>query len=72
MNLVKKKRLMLTTSSSGDIIIAEVKQTHQRNRGEYFVSEDFVRINCESGTLTNVTGKLDYSGRLYIFTEDMV
>tara|TARA_B100000519_G_C14150938_1_gene394539 strand:+ start:359 stop:577 length:219 start_codon:yes stop_codon:yes gene_type:complete len=71
MDLVKKKRLMLTTSASGDIIVAEVKQTHQRNRGEYFVSEDFVRINCENGQLTDITGKLDYSGRIYILSDDM-
>ena len=72
MDLTKKKRLMLTTSASGDVIVAEVKKTHQRNRGEHFVSEDFVRINCENGTLTDITGKLDYDGRLYILSDDMV
>jgi len=71
MDLAKKKRLMLTTSSNGDVVVAEVKQTQHRNRGEYFVSEDFVRINCENGILTNITGKLDYTGRLYILTDDL-
>jgi hypothetical protein len=71
MKTIRKKKLMLSTSIEGDVIIAEVKPTHARNRGEYFVSDDFVRLNEESGTLTDMTGKFEYEGRIYILTADL-
>jgi hypothetical protein len=66
-----KKRLMLTTSVDGDVIVAEVKPTQARNRGEYFVSKDFVRINVENGTLTDITQKVDNGGEVFILTDDL-
>jgi len=62
---------MLSTSIEGDVIVANVKPTQIRNRGEYFVSEDFVRLNEENGTLTDMTGKFDIDGRIYILTADL-
>ena len=47
MKSTKRKKLMLSTSIEGDVIVANVKPTQIRNRGEYFVSEDFVRLNEE-------------------------
>ena len=72
MDLLKRKKLMLTTSLDGDVIVAEVKPTQARNRGEYFVSEDFVRLNVEGGTLTDITQKVANGGRVFILTDDLV
>tara|TARA_R110000765_G_scaffold600_1_gene1531 strand:+ start:609 stop:827 length:219 start_codon:yes stop_codon:yes gene_type:complete len=71
MKSTKRKKLMLSTSIEGDVIVANVKPTQIRNRGEYFVSEDFVRLNEENGTLTDMTGKFDIDGRIYILTADL-
>ena len=66
-----KKRLLLTTSLDGDVIVAEVKPTQARNRGEYFVSDDFVRLNVQNGTLTDITEKVDNGGKVFILTTDL-
>ena len=62
---------MLTTSLDGDVIVAEVKPTQARNRGEYFVSDDFVRLNVQNGTLTDITEKVDNGGKVFILTTDL-
>jgi|TARA_R110000824_G_scaffold401679_1_gene613559 hypothetical protein len=72
MDLLKRKKLMLTTSTDGDVIVAEVKPSQARNRGEYFVSDDFVRINVENGTLTDITQKVDNGDKVFILTEDLI
>jgi len=66
MNLIKRKKLLLTTSSNGDVIIAEVGERHPEEKNSYFVSRDFVRINVEKGHFTDMTGKLDYEGKIYV------
>ena len=66
-----KERLLLTTSSDGDVIIAEVRATQHCNRGEHFVSEDFARINCESKVFTEMTGKVEFGGRIFVLTADL-
>ena len=71
MDLTKRKKLLLTTSLDGDVIVAEVKPTQARNRGEYFVSDDFVRLNVQNGTLTDITEKVDNGGKVFILTTDL-
>ena len=71
MSVIPKERLLLTTSSDGDVIIAEVKPSHTNNRGEHFVSEDFARINCENGVFTEMTGELNFGGRIFVLTQDL-
>ena len=68
---IKEKKLMLSTSTDGDVIVADVKPTQARNRGEYFVSEDFVRLNVASGILTDMTDRVDWIGRIFILTADL-
>ncbi|MAH49674.1 hypothetical protein CMI37_27875 [Candidatus Pacearchaeota archaeon] len=65
-----KKRLMLTTSLDGDVIVAQVKPSQARNRGEYFVSDDFVRLNVEKGILTDITAEVNNGGKVFILTDD--
>lgn len=62
---------MLSTSLQGDVVVADVEATQARNRGEYFVSEDFVRLNVESGVLTDMSKQYEYDGRVYILTTDL-
>lgn len=62
---------MLSTSLQGDVVVADVEPTQARNRGEYFVSEDFVRLNVESGVLTDMSKQYQYDGRVYILTTDL-
>ena len=68
---IKENKLMLSTSTDGDVIVADVKPTQARNRGEYFVSEDFVRLNVASGILTDMTDRVDWIGRIFILTADL-
>lgn len=69
MDLVRRKKLLLTTSTSGDVIIAEVDAKHPEEKNAYFVSEDFVQINVKNGQFTEMTGKLDYSGRIWVMKD---
>ena len=69
MDLVRRKRLLLTTSTSGDVIIAEVDARHPEEKNAYFVSEDFVQVNVKNGQFTEMTGKLDYSGKIWVMKD---
>ena len=69
MDLVGQKKLLLTTSTSGDVIIAEVDARHPEEKNAYFVSEDFVQVNVKNGQFTEMTGKLDYSGRIWVMKD---
>ena len=69
MDLVRRKRLLLTTSTSGDVIIAEVDAKHPEEKNAYFVSEAFVQINVKNGQFTDMTGKLDYDGRIWVMKD---
>jgi len=69
MDLIRRKRLLLTTSTSGDVIIAEVDARHPEEKNAYFVSEDFVQVNVKNGQFTEMTGKLDYSGRIWVMKD---
>lgn len=69
MDLLRKKKLLLTTSSCGDVIIAEVDARHPEEKNAYFVSEDFVQVNVKNGQFTDMTGKLDYEGRIWVMND---
>ena len=69
MDLVRRKKLLLTTSTSGDVIIAEVDARHPEEKNAYFVSEEFVQVNVKNGQFTEMTGKLDYSGRIWVMKD---
>lgn len=69
---MKKTKYLLTTSEDKDVIIAEVPSSYKFDeRGEYVVSEGFVDVNVKSGTFTEMTGKIDWDGRVWVFTEDL-
>ena len=62
-------KLMLTTSTDGCIIIAEVGKDHTKVKGEQWVSEDFLKVNSDK--FVNMTEELDYGGRIYVMKTDM-
>lgn len=62
-------KLMLTTSSDGCIIIAEVDKDHAKVKGEQWVSEDFLKVNREN--FVDMTKELDYTGRIYVMKSDI-
>lgn len=68
---MKKTKYLLTTSEDKKVIIAEVPYNHSHTDKEYVVSADMVQANVASGTFTDITGKLDWDGRIWILTEDL-
>lgn len=66
--IINKSKLMLTSSSDGCIVIAEVEDGHQKVKGETFVSEDFLKVNSDK--FVNMTGKIGYNGRIYVLKSD--
>ena len=66
--MVIKKKLMLTSSSDGCIVIAEVEDGHQKVKGESFVSEDFLKVNSDK--FVDMTGKIGWQGRIYVLKSD--
>jgi len=72
MQIKKKTKFLLTTSEDKDVIVAEVDASHKYNeRSEYVVSYDFVKANVDCGTLVDVTGKVDWNKRIWIYADDM-
>lgn len=68
-----KTKYLLSTSEDKHVIIAEVPHNYKFNeRGEYVVSESFVNANLKAGLFTDMTGKLDWDGKLWILTSDIM
>ena len=54
------------------MIVAEVDTSHKYNeRSEYVVSYDFVKANVDNGTLVDITNKVDWDKRIWIYADDM-
>ena len=69
---MKKIKYLLSTSEDKDVIVAEVPANYQFDeRGEYIVSKGFVDVNVESGKLTEMTGEINWEGRIWVLTEDL-
>jgi signal recognition particle receptor subunit beta len=72
MQIKKKTKFLLTTSEDKDVIVAEVDTSHKYNeRSEYVVSYDFVKANVDNGTLVDITNKVDWDKRIWIYADDM-
>ena len=69
---MKKTKYLLSTSEDKDVIVAEVPANYKFDeRGEYIVSKSFVDANVKSGQLTEMTGKINWEGQIWILTEDL-
>ena len=64
------KRLLLSTSSSGDVVIAEVAQSYHKDPrfNEYYVSRSTLTKNVESGNFTEVSDKVEWDGRIWMLS----
>jgi hypothetical protein len=71
MQIKKKTKYLLTTSEDGKVIVAEVPHNHHHNEKEYTISLDMIRANVSSGRFTEVTGQLDWDGKVWMMTEDL-
>ena len=69
---MKKTKYLLTTSEDKDVIIAEVPSNYRFDeRGEYVVSKGFLDANLNAGLFTDMTGELDWDGKIWVLTEDL-
>jgi len=72
MQLKSKTKYLLTTSEDKDVIVAEVPHNYKFDeRGEYIVSKGFIDANLETGLFTDMTGKLDWDGKIWVLSSDM-
>ena len=68
------KKLLLSTSQDGDVVVAEVARNHKKDprSNEFFISRDTLRVNVESGNFVEVSDKVDWDGRMWILSEDIM
>jgi len=63
------KKLLLTMSDDGAIIIVDVPDKHKKNKKEYFVSEGFLKANlCK---FKDCSESLGWDGRLFVLASDL-
>lgn len=68
---MRKTKYLLTTSEDRDVIVAEVPENYKyKEKGEYIVSQAFIDVNVKSGNFLEVTGKVDWDGRIWILDSD--
>ena len=68
-----KTKYLLSASEDKDVIIAEVPHNYKFDeRGEYVVSESFVNANLKAGLFTDMTDKLDWEGKVWVLTSDIM
>ena len=63
--------MILTTSTDGCVIIAEVNADKVLERGEYEVSESTMKMNVKSGLFKDVRKATGYEGRIYAYKSDL-
>jgi hypothetical protein len=69
---MKKKKLLLTTSSDKCVIIAEVENNHSYGEREYIISRDMLNANLENGNFVEITEHSEWeSGRVWVLTSDI-
>jgi len=66
-----KTKYLLTTSEDRDVIVAEVPENYSfKDKGEYLVSKSFIDVNVKAGNFLEVTGKVEWDGRIWILDSD--
>jgi len=67
-----KTKYLLTTSEDKDVIIAEIPADYRYDeRCEYIVSKGFLDANVDSGTFTEMTDKLNWDGKIWVYSDDL-
>jgi hypothetical protein len=62
-------KLLLTTSTEGSVIIADVPKEHKKGKKEYFVSESFLAVN--KGSFVDISDNADWDGRIFMLKSDI-
>jgi len=61
------KKLLLTKSMDGDVIIAEVERGHALEQGkEFFISKDTLKANLLNKTFKDISDQVAWNGKVYI------
>ena len=69
---MKKRKLLLTTSSDKCVIIAEVENNHPYNEREYVISRDMLNANVKNGNFVEITEHSEWeSGRVWVLADDL-
>jgi|13_taG_2_1085334.scaffolds.fasta_scaffold276054_1 hypothetical protein len=64
-------KLVLTTIDQAKVAIVESSVKANEDKGERYVSEDFLKVNLEAGNFIDISEKeCNPEGRLFIYTED--
>tara|TARA_Y100000310_G_scaffold303085_1_gene341080 strand:+ start:631 stop:846 length:216 start_codon:yes stop_codon:yes gene_type:complete len=71
MRIRKGKKLILSTSNDGIIVIADVDANKVLTKGEYEVSEGCMNRNVRCGTFKDIGKQCSYDGRLYALATDL-
>ena len=65
-------KYLLSKSDDGHVVIAQVPHSFKKQSPyEFFVSEDFVKVNVKNGNFTNITDMVEWDGSVWMLTEDM-
>jgi|TARA_R110000824_G_C14888432_1_gene644167 hypothetical protein len=62
-------KLLLTTSTEGSVIIADVPKKHNKGKKEYFVSESFLEVNQKN--FVDISDSTDWDGRIFMLKSDI-
>ena len=63
------KKLLLTMSDDGAVIIADVPDKHKKTDKEYFVSEGFLKANLPN--FKDCSESAEWDGRLFVLASDL-
>jgi len=62
-------KLLLTTSSDGMVIIADVPTNHAKSKSEWFVSEGFLKAN--QNNFSDMSNQIEWDGRIFVLKSDL-
>ncbi len=63
------KKLLLTMSDDGAVIIIDVPEKHRKNKKEHFVSEGFLKANLSK--FKDCSKSAGWDGRLFVLASDL-
>ena len=70
--LVRKgNKFIISTSTDGCVIIAEVNGDRVLGKGEYEISEGCLNRNVTCGTFKDIRKQCGYDGRIYALATDL-
>lgn len=71
MQIRKGKKLIISKSNDGVIVIADVQANKTLEKGEYEISADCAKRNVKCGTFVDISNRVDYDGRIYALAQEL-